>query len=170
MYIRQARLGDHRAIYQMVKNAFSGSRISDGQEQNWIIKQRGTKGYIPQLELVAENQGDIIGHILMTVHENRELTSLAPALYLALLSVAPMFQGQGVGSALIKKACAYGAALGYQAVFLVGDPAYYSRFGFRSVTEFGLQNCSQIPDIYVQAAELHPDALKDVQGGFYLSA
>ena len=123
MYIRQARLGDHRAIYQMVKNAFSGSRISDGQEQNWIIKQRGTKGYIPQLELVAENQGDIMGHILMTVHENRELTSLAPALYLALLSVSPMFQGQGVGSALIKKACAYGAALGYQAVFLVGDPA-----------------------------------------------
>ena len=119
---------------------------------------------------MAENQGDIIGHILMTVHENRELTSLAPALYLALLSVAPMFQGQGVGSALIKKACAYGAALGYQAVFLVGDPAYYSRFVSRSVTEFGLQNCSQIPDIYVQAAELHPDALKDVQGGFYLSA
>ncbi|MBS5150438.1 MAG: N-acetyltransferase [Butyricicoccus pullicaecorum] len=170
MHIRQAKLGDHRAIYQMVKKAFSGSQISDGQEQNWIVKQRGGKGYIPQLELVAENQGDIIGHILMTVHEDHEMASIAPALYLAPLSVAPMFQRQGVGSALVKAACEYGAALGYRAVFLVGDPAYYSRFGFRSVTEFGLQNCSQIPDIYVQAVELHPDALKDAQGGLYLSA
>ena len=78
--------GDHRAIYQMVKNAFSGSRISDGQEQNWIIKQRGTKGYIPRLDLVAK-----IGRYhwaysdCHNTNENRELTSLAPALYLALV-------------------------------------------------------------------------------------
>lgn len=170
MHIRQARLGDYRAIYQLVQKAFSGSCISDGQEQNWIVKQRGRKEYIPQLELVAEDKGHIIGHILMTVHENHEIESISSALYLAPLSVAPMFQGEGIGSALVKAACAYGTELGYRAVFLVGDPAYYSRFGFRSVTEFGLQNCSQIPDIYVQAVELQPDALKDAQGELYLSA
>lgn len=168
MHIRQARLGDYRAIYQLVQKAFAGSHISDGQEQNWIVKQRGRKEYIPQLELVAEDNGHIIGHILMT--KNTQIEPISSALYLAPLSVAPMFQGQGVGSALVQAACAYGADLGYRAAFLVGDPAYYSRFGFRSVTEFGLQNCSQIPDIYVQAVELQPDALKDAQGELYLSA
>ena len=168
MQIRQARLGDYRAIYQLVRQAFAESRISDGQEQDWIVVQRGKRQYVPQLELVAEQNGRLIGHILMTKHETED--SVPSALYLALLSVSPAFQGQGVGSALVKAACAYGAELGYRAAFLVGDPAYYSRFGFRSVAEFGLQNCSELPDIYVQAVELQPDALKDAQGELHLSA
>lgn len=170
MYIRQARLGDYRAIYQLVQQAFTGSRISDGQEQDWIVAQRGKKQYIPQLELVAEHNGKLVGHVLMTKHENDKLDAVLSALYLAPLSVSPMFQRQGIGSALVKAVCAYGAELGYRAAFLVGDPAYYSRFGFRSVAEFGLQNCSQIPDVYVQALELQPDALKGAQGELYLSA
>lgn len=170
MQIRQARLGDYRAIYELVRQAFAGSHISDGREQDWVITQRGKKQHIPKLELVAEHNGKIVGHVLMTLHENRTIESIPSALYLAPLSVHPMFQGQGVGSALVRAVCAYGTELGYRAAFLVGDPAYYSRFGFRSVTEFGLQNCSQIPDAYVQAVELQPDALKDAQGELYLTA
>lgn len=170
MHIRQVRLGDYRAIYELVRQAFAGSHISDGQEQDWVITQRGKKQYIPQLELVAEHNGKLIGHVLVTLHENGTIETMPSALYLAPLSVHPMFQGQGIGSALVRAVCAHGAELGYHAVFLVGDPAYYSRFGFRSVAEFGLQNCSQIPDVYVQAVELQPDALKDAQGELYLSA
>ncbi len=168
MQIRQARLGDYRAIYQLVRQAFEKSRISDGQEQDWIVAQRGTGQYIPQLELVAEKDGCLLGHVLMTKHET--LAGIPSALYLAPLSVRPAFQGQGVGSALVKAACVHGAELGYHAAFLVGDPRYYSRLGFRSVAEFGLENCSELPDIYVQAIELQPDALKDVQGTLHLSA
>ncbi len=168
MQIRQARLGDYRAIYQLVRQAFEKSRISDGQEQDWIIAQRGKQQYIPQLELVAEQDGRLLGHILMTRHEAAE--GVPSALYLAPLSVSPAFQRQGVGSALVKAACAHGAAMGYQAAFLVGDPQYYSRLGFRSVAEFGLENCSELPDIYVQAIELQPDALKDAEGALHLSA
>lgn len=170
MHIRQVRLGDYRAIYQLVQQAFAGSHISDGREQDWIVAQRGKKQYIPHLELVAEHNGKVIGHVLMTKHEMGKLDIGVPALYLSPLSVNPMFQGQGIGSALVKTVCTYGAELGYRAAFLVGDPVYYSRFGFRPVAEFGLQNCSQIPDIYVQAVELQPDALKDAQGELYLSA
>ena len=91
-------------------------------------------------------------------------------LYLAPLCVRPDCRGQGIGAALVAEAFSRAAGLGYRAAFLVGDPGYYSRFGFRPVTEFGIQNCSQIPDVYVQAAELRPGALGDIYGELHLSA
>lgn len=52
----------------------------------------------------------------------------------------------------------------YEAVFLVGDPAYYSRFGFKSITEFDLKPSLDIPPQYVQVFELIPGSLGDQAG------
>lgn len=168
--IRQATIGDYRTVYKLVRQAFAQSQISDGQEQNWIIAQRSASCYVPQLELVAEQDGQTVGHVLLTERKVMTPDGQYTALYLAPLCVRPDCRGQGIGGALVKEAFVRAAKLGYQAAFLVGDPNYYGRFGFRPVTQFGIQNCSQIPDVYVQAVELTPGALGEMHGELHLTA
>jgi len=77
------------------------------------------------LSLVAEEQGQMIGHILLS-------TMKAPfkALGLAPVSVHPDHQNKGVGSALIRCAIEGARKRDFDAIFLLGAPAYYTRFGF----------------------------------------
>ncbi len=77
------------------------------------------------LSFVATQNDNIIGHIALSW-----LQSPAKTLALAPLSVLPKHQKQGIGGALIK-ACIYEAKkLGAEIIFVLGDPAYYTRFGF----------------------------------------
>lgn len=170
MHIRQIKIGDYRAVYRLIRQAFAHSRISDGQEQDWVIAQRSSRGYVPALELVAEQSGNLVGHVLLTERTVQTAEGACTALYLSPLCVRPDQCGQGIGGALLTEACTRASEMGYHAAFLVGDPAYYSRFGFRPVTEFGIQNCSKIPDRYVQAVELTPGALEQMHGALHLSA
>lgn len=170
MHIRQIKIGDYRAAYRLIRQAFAQSRISDGQEQDWVIAQRSGTGYLPALELVAEQNGALLGHILLTERTVQTTEGSRTMLYLSPLCVHPDRRGEGIGGALLAEACERAAQMGYRAAFLVGDPGYYSRFGFRPVTDFGLENGSQIPDRYVQAVELHPGALAEIRGTLHLSA
>jgi putative acetyltransferase len=106
----------------------------------------------------------VIGHIMLTQ------TSVAceggefPILLLGPIAVALEHRHQGVGSRLIEESFRLARERGHGAVILVGDPAYYHRFGFRSAVEYGIQNVQGIPDEYVMACELSPHALDDVSG------
>ena len=53
-----------------------------------------------------------------------------PALLLGPLAIAPHLRGVGIGRALVRESLGQAADLGHRLVFLVGDPAYYGRFGF----------------------------------------
>lgn len=74
---------------------------------------------------------EVIGHVLCT----RGYVSQAPVLALGPLTVRPDSQRQGVGSALMHAILGAADALGEPLVGLLGDPAYYSRFGFHLGTE-----------------------------------
>ena len=87
MTIRQATPEDFDAIYSLVKTAFQTAKVSDGGEQDFVLKLR--KGsYIPELELVAEEDGVLIGHIMLTGASIRENGGCFGTLLLAPLSVA----------------------------------------------------------------------------------
>ena len=77
------------------------------------------------VSLVAEEAGQIVGHVLLSA-----MTAPFRALGLAPVSVIPARQGAGVGSALIVEAVRLAREAGYAAVFVLGDQAYYGRFGF----------------------------------------
>jgi len=84
-----------------------------------------------------------------------------PVLLLAPLSVVSDRRGRGIGEALVREALRRARDLGEETVVLVGDPAYYGRFGFRQSTELGIRNTNGIPDRYVQVLELVPGPLAD---------
>lgn len=85
-------------------------------------------------------------------------------LYLAPISVPLEDRCKGIGSALIKESFRRARNMGYTAVVLVGDPAYYHRFGFKSAITFGIKPKMEIPDEYVMACELVAGALKGISG------
>lgn len=79
------------------------------------------------LSLVAVQDAAIVGHVMLS-----PMSAPFRALGLAPLSVLPRWQRQGVGTALLQAAIGKARDGGWSAVFVLGDPAYYRRFGFRA--------------------------------------
>lgn len=159
--IRPEREEEFAAIYNLVKTAFASARVSDGDEQEYVNRLRAGDSYIPALALVALSDGRPVGHIMLTrvgmkTDDGRDVKTLL----LAPLSVLPGHQGRGIGRKLVQAALARARDLQYDAVFLVGEPSYYSRFGFRLAGDFGIVYTGKVPPEFVQAIELRPGALR----------
>ena len=99
MLIRKEEPRDYEAVYFIVKNAFESAEHSDGTEQNLVTALRKGDAFIPELSLVAEIDGKIVGHILFT----RATVGKDTVLVLAPLSVLPEYQRKGIGISLIKE-------------------------------------------------------------------
>lgn len=64
--VRQEREAEFPAIYELIRTAFATAEVSDGDEQDFANRLRIHGNYIPELVLVAECQGKLIGHIMLT--------------------------------------------------------------------------------------------------------
>jgi len=95
---------------------------------------RGGPGFDPELPLVAEADGAVIGHVLLSpVTVGGE-----PALVLAPLAVVPEWQRQGVGGALTRRVLDVARKGGHRLVVVLGHPTYYPRFGFAPSANQGI--------------------------------
>jgi putative acetyltransferase len=111
----------------------------------------------PVVSLVAERRGGLVRHVMVSP-VSVEGSSLAAG-GLAPLAVDPDAQRRGAGAALVRAALPACAALGWRAVFLLGDPAYYARFGFAMAAPRGLHYESEAFDTGFQVLELAPGSL-----------
>jgi putative acetyltransferase len=116
--IRDESPHDWKAVYQVVSSAF-------GQLPEAELVQELRKAGDSVISLVADEDGQIVGHVLLS-----RMDAPFPALALAPLSVIPTRQRSGMGSALVKRAVNRARSEGWVAVFVLGDPNYYERFGF----------------------------------------
>jgi putative acetyltransferase len=164
MKIRQETEEEFAQIFNFVERAFQTAKGSNGLEQVFVNQLRRSSNYIPELALVAEENDKIIGHIMLTKTYIIVGGSKVEVLLLAPLSVALEYRNTGVGTKLVHESFALAKAMGYTAVFLIGDPAYYHRFGFKSSVEFGVTQLHNIPDEHVMACELVPNALVGISG------
>jgi putative acetyltransferase len=117
--IRPERTDDAAAIRSVLVAAFAGNAEADLVER---LRRDGDR----VLALVAEQDGAVCGYLGFP-HLTVEA---APAVGLAPLAVAPDIQRRGIASALVREGLRLLAARGEQLVFVLGDPAYYCRFGF----------------------------------------
>jgi putative acetyltransferase len=126
MIIRLEQSDDAEAIGQVTQAAFAGKAYSNQSEH--LIVQRLRKAGALFRSLVAQDGGDIIGHVGFSPVEIEDGTGgwygLGP------VSVRPDRQGEGIGTALIKTGLADLEALGAAGCLLVGSPKFYPRFGF----------------------------------------
>jgi len=120
MHIRPEQPDDKPAVHALVAVVFGQT-----QEADLVDALRQTGELV--VSLLAERDGHVIGHVGVS-----RLKSPGRALALAPVGVALHEQRRGIGSALVREALKHAARLGYAIVFVVGAPAYYSRFGFSS--------------------------------------
>jgi putative acetyltransferase len=126
--IRAEQPADIEAIAQVTELAFQTLAISQHTEQ-FIIRELRRNGAL-SISLVAELDGRVVGHIAFS---KATLSDGSQNWYmLGPVSVTPELHRQGIGSALINTGLDKLKALKAQGCVLVGDPAYYIRFGFRS--------------------------------------
>lgn len=139
MNIRCETRCDYQAIAELYQVAFERS-----SEANLVELIRLSERYIPQLALVAELDGAVVGHILFSYidilgQENWQVLGLAP------LAVQPEFQRQGIGSALVRVGLEAASGRGESLVIVLGHPQFYSRFGFESSVGYGISSPFPVP-------------------------
>jgi putative acetyltransferase len=107
------------------------------------------------LSLVAEHDGQIVGHVMFTRSLLDAPRRLVEVQVLSPLAVMPDYHKRGVGSALVRHGLKALAERAVPLVFLEGDPGYYSRFGFVPGRDLGFRKPSlRIPDSAFQVIRL----------------
>ena len=159
MNIRKEKIEDYDSIYAVVKTAFGSAEHADGNEQDFVTALRKGTNYIPELALVAEEKGKIIGHIMFTRAKIRKTNILA----LAPLSVLPDFQRKGVGTALIMEGHKIAKDLGYGYSVVLGSEAYYSRVGYVPADTLGILPPFEVPRENFMAYKINSN-FPDVNG------
>jgi predicted N-acetyltransferase YhbS len=133
--VRAATAADAGAIEAVHRNAFG----DQGDEIVGLVRALpGDPTAAPLLSLLAADAGEVVGHVLFSAARVEPDPAGRRASILAPLAVAPAAQGVGVGSALVRAGLAQLDAAGTDLVFVLGDPAYYRRFGFVPAGPLGL--------------------------------
>lgn len=150
--IREELPTDYALIYRLTQIAFKPKAFSDGTEADVIDRLR-TSGDLT-LSLVAENDTEVVGHIAFSpVNIGRFTTGwygLGP------VAVHPDHQGKGIGSSLIKKGLRLLRERNADGCALIGDPNYYSRFGFVSDGEVQYNDVHSKNVQWISFGELRP--------------
>lgn len=158
--IREENNKDFNEVYEVIKSAFMNAEHTDNNEHNLVNKLRGSEAFVKGLSLVAEDNGKIVGHIILTKVKigNNESLALAP------LAVLPNYQKSGIGSKLIIESHKRAKELGYRSVIVLGHPDYYPRFGYQPASRWGIKAPFEVPDESFMAIELIENGLKDISG------
>lgn len=147
--LRAESPADHAAIHALTEAAFRDAAHSSHTEQ-FIVDALRSRGEL-SISLVAEAQGQVVGHIALspvTISDGSTgWFGLGP------ISVLPAWQGQGIGAALMHAALEALRQQGAHGCVLLGEPAYYGRFGFRAEPGLVLPG---VPPEYFQALCLQP--------------
>ncbi|RQD77033.1 MAG: N-acetyltransferase [Candidatus Syntrophonatronum acetioxidans] len=162
--LRQETDKDYQTIERVVEESFRGEEYSDGTEHLLVDKLRKSNGFVPELSLVAEVEGNIIGHIMLTRLSIKNGEKEYESLSLAPLSVLPSYQNQGVGSKLTRMSLKIAKELGFKSVVVVGHEKYYPRFGFKPARLWGIKAPFDVPKEAFMALELEEKSLEGVSG------
>lgn len=147
--IRPERPGDEEAIAAVHRAAFGKD-----EEVQIVERLRAGPDYLPHLSLVAEQDGAIVGHTILS----RARLDARPALGLGPIGVLPDRQRDGIGSALMHASLDAAREAGEAVVVLLGHPTYYPRFGFVPASRLGITPPFEVGDEYFMALELQPGA------------
>lgn len=154
-HIRPERPDDAPAIAALARDAFGGA-----YEADLIDRLRAES--LAAVSLVAAAEGTVVGHIMFSDLAVELDGRAIPAVALAPLCVRSDSRRSGIGSALVRSGLDAARAAGQHAAIVLGEPAYYRRFGFSS--ELARKLASPFEGSAFMALELRPGALQGGRG------
>jgi putative acetyltransferase len=156
--VRTEKPEDLAAIREVHLQAFSPS-----PNEAYLVDLLRRAGKAP-ISLLAVSEGQIVGHVLFSpVTIDPAPLGTVHGLGLAPVGVLPAFQRQGVGTQLIERGLQDCERGGYDFVVVLGDPRYYSRFGFARAKAYELENEYGADEAF-RVLELRPGVLQGVEG------
>ena len=163
MIVRPEREDDIDAIRALTERAFRTAPHADGTE-HLIIDRLRAAGALT-LSLVAEEGGAVVGHVAFSPVSVSD--GSAGWYGLGPISVDPSRQGEGVGGRLVREGLARLEALGGAGCVLLGDPAYYGRFGFVADPKLTLDGVP--PEYFMRVAfsPVYGEGTVSYHPGFY---
>ncbi len=168
--LRHETPNDIAAIEAVTVAAFADAPHTSHTEQ-FIVRALRAANELT-LSIVAEEHGQVVGHVALspvTITDDRR--QKAQGWYgLGPISILPARQGQGIGSRLMEQALAELRAMRAAGCVLLGEPAYYARFGFQA--HAGLQ-LPGVPPGYFMALALHgtvPEGIAHYSDAFNAAA
>ena len=137
--IRNETPADYQAVEDMTRRAFYNLYVPGCTEHYLVHIMRGHKDFVPELDLVLEEDGRIVGNIMytkarLTDEAGREKTILT----FGPVCVTPARQRRGYGRLLMETSFEKAAAMGYEAIVIFGSPANYVSRGFCCCKKFGV--------------------------------
>jgi len=165
--LRLERPADYRETENVVREAF-WNHFSPGCNEHYLVSiMRNSPAFVPELNFVAVDGGRIAGHIAYLKSavkgddgQEYEVISLGP------ISVLPEYQRKGVGGKLIEHTKGLARKMGFRAVFLYGDPDYYSRHDFIPAEQFGIRTADNMYAAAHLVCELLENALSGIKGRY----
>lgn len=158
--IRNETEQDHRAVEELTRKAFWNVNYPGCHEHYLVHLLRHREGFLPELDLVAEKDGQLIGNILFAesklVDENggeKKVATFGP------LSILPEYQRKGYGKQLMKAAMDRAATLGYEAVVIFGNPENYVSSGFKNCKKYRVGIAKDVYPVPLLVRELKEGAL-----------
>lgn len=167
MEIRNERETDYPETENVTREAFWDVYKPGCDEHLVLHNLRLSTAFIPELDFVACNNGKVIGNIVYSKAVVKDGDKKAEVLCMGPLCVLPEYQKKGIGSLLLKTSIRKAASLGFRAVIIYGNPAYYHRFGFTSAEAFGIKTKEGLNFDAFMALELFKGALEGITGSFF---
>jgi putative acetyltransferase len=154
--IRPARPEDAAAIQHVHERAFGDTNVA----QLVDLLHAAHKALIA---FVAVAEDHVVGHILFSPVTVAQAPAGFYGVGLAPLGVLPAFQGQSIGSRLARDGLEACRRAGYDAVVVLGNPRYYTRFGFSRASAYQLANEYNADDAFM-VLELKGGILQTISG------
>lgn len=157
--IRNETETDYRAVEELTREAFWNLNFPGCSEHYLVHVLRSHADFIPELDLVAEADGKIVGSIIYSKSKltdekgnEKDILTFGP------LSVSPEYQRKGIGKALIEHSFIKAAELGYDTVVIFGSPSNYISRGFKSCKKYNVSLNGYFPTAML-VKELKENAL-----------
>ena len=139
LIIRKETENDYRIVENMTREAFWNQYVPGCDEHYVAHVMRKHGDFIPELDLVAELDGRIVGNVMYTksrlADENGQEKTI---LTFGPISVEPAFQRQGISRRLLEASFEKAAAMGYEAIVIFGHPGNYVSRGFKSCKKYNV--------------------------------
>lgn len=165
--IRTETPADYRAVETLTREAF-WNVYRPGCLEHYVLHQfRGQPDFVPELDLVLEAEGALIGHVMyvrsaIQTDDGRTL----PIMTFGPISIAPQWKRQGYGTVLLRHPMELAREMGAGALAITGNLGFYGKSGFVVAKTRGIRYADDPDADYFLVAELEPGFLTGVSGTY----